>query len=72
MSIPTYPLTKATKAVVAGIGASLTGLMTLWATVSTVTDNNSVDLGEWGIILTAVLTAAGTVRAVWVTTNAPK
>jgi len=64
--------TKPTKAIVAGVGATLTALTTFWATVSIAFDNNSVDVGEYGIILTALLTLAGTVRTVWTVTNAPK
>lgn len=64
--------TKPTKAIVAGIGATLTALATLWATVSIAYESNGIDIGEYGTILTAVLACVGTVRAVWATTNHAK
>lgn len=63
---------KPTKAIVAAVGATLTALTTMWATVSVAYESNGIDIGEMGTILTAVLAAVGTVRAVWSVTNHPK
>ena len=62
---------KPTKAIVAGVGATLTALSTLWATVSVAYESNGIDVGEVGVITTAVLVCAGTIRAVWLVTNKP-
>lgn len=61
-----------TKAIVAGVGSTLTALATMWATVSIAYESNGIDVGEYGTILTAVLMCAGTIRAVWSVTNQPK
>lgn len=63
--------TKPTKAIVAGIGSTLTAIMTMWATISVAYEDNGIDIGEWGTILSAVLACAGTIRAVWLVTNKP-
>lgn len=64
--------TKPTKAIVAGIGSTLTALTTLWAGFSIAYESNGIDVGEYGTLLTAVLTCAATIRAVWSVTNQPK
>jgi len=64
--------TKPTKAIVAGIGSTITALATMWATVSIATESNGIDIGEVGVITTAVLACVGTIRAVWLATNEPK
>lgn len=63
---------KPTKAVVAAVGTTLTALTTVWAVVSVAYESNGVDVGEYGTILTAVLTAVATVRGVWAVTNRPR
>lgn len=63
---------KPTKAIVAGVGSTLTALTTLWATLSVAYESNGIDVGEYGTILTAVLVCVATIRAVWATTNEPK
>lgn len=72
MTGPGFPVTKPTKAIIAGVGATLTALATLWATVSVVTESNGIDIGEVGTMATAVLLCVGTIRAVWQTKNLPK
>lgn len=62
---------KPTKAIVAGIGATLTALAAMWATVSVAYESNGIDIGEAGTILTAALLCVGTIRAVWQVTNKP-
>lgn len=64
--------TKPTKAIVAGVGSTLTALTTLWAAFSIAYESNGLDVGEYGTLLTAVLACVGTIRAVWTVTNQPK
>jgi hypothetical protein len=61
---------KTAKAVVAGIGATLTALMTMWATVSVAAQDDAFDVGEIGTLTTAAITLALTVWAVWRVPNA--
>jgi hypothetical protein len=61
---------KTAKAVVAGIGATLTALMTMWATVSVAAQDDAFDAGEIGTLTTAAITLALTVWAVWRVPNA--
>jgi len=56
---------KTAKAVVAGIGATLTALMTMWATVSVAAQDDAFDVGEIGTLTTAAVTLVLTVWAVW-------
>jgi hypothetical protein len=72
MTIPTLPVTKPTKAIVAGIGSTITALATMWATLSLVAEDNGIDFGEVGIAATAVLTCVATIRAVWRVPNEVK
>lgn len=60
-----------TKAIVAGVGTTLTALATMWATISVVDESNGIDIGEAGTIFTAVLVCIATIRAVWQVTNKP-
>jgi hypothetical protein len=72
MTIPTLPVTKPTKAIVAGIGSTITAITTMWATLSLVAEDNGIDAGEIGIGATAVLTCIATIRAVWQVRNEVK
>lgn len=63
-------MTKA-KAVVAGIGTTLTALTTALATVSVALSDDALDLAEISAVLTALLTAGATIYAVWRTPNKP-
>lgn len=56
---------------VAAVGGTLTGASAVVATLNVAFENNAVDAGEWGLIITALVTFAGTVRAVWATENKP-
>ena len=56
---------KSAKAVIAGIGASLTALMTMLATISLVLDDDAVDVTEIGTLSTAIVSLVLTIWAVW-------
>lgn len=72
MTIEHFSELKPTKAIIAGVGSTLTALTTLWATLSLVAEDNGIDLGEVGTIATAVLVCIATIRAVWQVPNNPK
>lgn len=55
----------------AAVGGTLTAVMTFVATVNVALEDNGVDVGEWGLIATALLTLVGTVRTVWAVENKP-
>lgn len=61
---------KKAKAVVAGIGSTLTALMTMLTTISFVLDDDAVDVNEIGSLATAVVTLGLTIWAVWRVPNA--
>lgn len=61
---------KTAKAVVAGIGSTLTALMVMWATVSVAAQDDAFDMGEIGTLTTAAITMVLTVWAVWRVPNA--
>lgn len=61
---------KTAKAVVAGIGSTLTALMTMLATISLVLDDDAVDVTEYGTLTTAIASLVLTVWAVWRVPNA--
>lgn len=71
MTTPNLPVTKPTKAIVAGIGTTLTALTTALATVSVAVGDDVVDASEVGAIVTALITAGVTVWAVWRVPNLP-
>jgi len=56
---------KTAKAVVAGIGGTLTALMVMWATVSVAAQDDVFDAGEIGTIISAAVTLVMTIYAVW-------
>lgn len=61
---------KTAKAVMAGIGTTLTVLMTILATVSVAAQDDAFDMGEISAIVTAIITGGLTVWAVWRVPNA--
>lgn len=63
-------MTKA-KAVVSGIGITLTALTTALAAVSVALNDDALDLTEISAVLTALLTAGAAIYAVWRTPNKP-
>jgi len=71
MTTPKLPVTKPTKAIVAGVGTTITALVTMWATVNVAVGDDVVDAGEVGSIVTALITLGLTVYAVWRVPNAP-
>ena len=71
MSSPILVKTKPAKAWVAGIGTTLTALMTATATATVVLDDDAIDLAEVSTITTAVATLVATVYGVWATKNRP-
>jgi len=56
---------KTAKAVVAGIGGTLTALTVMWATLSVAAQDDVFDAGEIGTLVTAAVTLVTTVWAVW-------
>lgn len=62
----------AAKAVVAAVGATATAVATAVAAVQVVLADSSLDMGEYGTIVTAVVTLVATVYGVWRTPNRPK
>lgn len=60
------------KAIVAAVGTTLTALTTALATVQLVTNDDAIDLSEWGTLTTAAVTLAATIYAVWRTPNKAK
>ncbi len=71
--MPNYVSTQTTpaKAIVAGIGTTLTALSTAVATATLVLDDDRVDLAEVTSITTALVTLGATVYGVWWTRNRP-
>lgn len=65
------PITKPTKAIIAGVGTTLTALTTMWATVSVAASDDAFDAGEIGTLTTAFITLAMTVYTVWKVPNQP-
>lgn len=61
---------KTAKAIVAGIGTTLTAVMTAITTVSFVLSDDAVDLNEIGTLATAAVTLGLTIWAVWRVPNA--
>lgn len=57
------------KTYAAAVGGTLTALMSAVATAQVVLDDGALDIGEYGLIATAVATLASTVYAVWRTPN---
>lgn len=55
----------------AAVGATLTALMTALATAQVALDDGALDLGDVGLITTAVVTLGSTVYAVWKMENKP-
>jgi predicted CDP-diglyceride synthetase/phosphatidate cytidylyltransferase len=64
-------LTKPTKAIVGAIGGIIQAAAVLWTAVSFATADDAVDFNEIGGLVVAVLTFAGTVVAIYKTTNKP-
>jgi len=56
---------KTAKAVIAGIGTTLTALTVMWATVSVAAQDDAFDVGEIGTLTSAAVTLALTIWAVW-------
>lgn len=56
----------------AAAGSTLTALATAVATAQAVLDDGALDLGEYSLIATAVVTLVATVYAVWRTPNVDK
>jgi hypothetical protein len=63
--------TRKTKAVIAGVGSTLTALMTALATATVVLEDDAVDLSEITTITAAAVTLVATVYAVWRVPNTP-
>lgn len=63
--------TKPTKAIIAGVGTTLTALTTMWATVSIAASDDVFDAGEVGTLTTALITLGMTVYSVWKVPNRP-
>ncbi len=59
------------KAVISGVGTTLTALATAWAAVQVATADGALDVGEYGPLATAVATCVATVYAVWRVPNQP-
>lgn len=53
------------KAVISGVGTTLTALATAWAAVEVATADGTLDIGEYGPLATAVATVVATIYAVW-------
>lgn len=53
------------KAVISGIGTTLTAAATAWAAVEVATVDGALSVAEYGPLATAVATAAATIYAVW-------
>lgn len=58
------------KAVVAGVGATLTAVLTLLATVTLVVGDDAISFEEIGTLVGAVAALVATVRLVWRVPNA--
>jgi len=56
---------KSAKAIIAGVGATLTALMTMWATVSVAAQDDAFDMGEIATLISTATTLALTIYAVW-------
>lgn len=65
------PITKPTKAIVAGIGGALQAACVFWAAVSLATSDDAFDVNEVSSLLAALLTFVGTVMGVYKTLNKP-
>ena len=66
------PEMTAGKAVVAGIGATLTALTTALAAVQVALDDGALDAAEYGAVVTAGVVLVSTIYAVWRTPNRVK
>lgn len=55
----------------AAIGGTATAVATCAATVAVAFEDNGIDVGEVGLLVTALATLLGTIRAVWQTENKP-
>jgi hypothetical protein len=55
----------------AAVGGTATAVATFAATLGVAFEDNGLDVGEVGLIATAVATLVGTVRAVWAVVNKP-
>jgi uncharacterized protein YabE (DUF348 family) len=53
------------------VGGTATAVATAAATVSVAFEDNGLDVGEYGLIATALATLIATVRAVWAIENKP-
>jgi hypothetical protein len=60
-----------TKAIVAGLGATLTALTTALATVSLAVGDDAIDASEVGSLASAIVSLIVTIGAVWRVPNKP-